>query len=315
VHTTNPDLRRLMVDGPRSGDIIEQIERLGQMGITCHTQLVLCPGANDGEELERSIRELTALRPVVESISVVPVGLTKYNNMISVEKLPPLRPFSRDEALGVMEQVERWQRQFAAEPGAHGMPFVYLSDEWYYTTKRSFPPARHYGSYAQIENGVGMTRKLLDDWRHERATLAEHAQQAKRAQQPAPARRAAILTSLMAAPVMRRIAREITRATGLEVRVVPVVNQLFGSIVTVAGLLGGQDTLDAIARELADFGPDDLALLPRVMLDNAGVRFLDDVTLAEFTQRATPRVVFAKTAEELRVAIASLLATPELAAP
>ncbi len=314
VHTTNPDLRRLMVDGPRSGDIIEQIERLGQLGITCHTQLVLCPGANDGEELERSIRELAALRPIVESISAVPVGLTKYNNMISVEKLPPLRPYTQAEALDVMARVERWQRQFAAEPGAHGMPFVYLSDEWYYTTKRPFPPARHYGSYAQIENGVGMTRKLLDDWRHERATLTEQAQQAQQAQQAAPARRAAILTSLMAAPVMRRIAREITRATGLEVRVVPVVNQLFGPIVTVAGLLGGQDMLDTITSELADFGPDDLALLPRVMLDNAGVRFLDDVTLTEFTQRATPRVVFAKTAEELRVAIGSLLATPELAA-
>ncbi len=314
VHTTNPDLRRLMVDGPRSGDIIEQIERLGQLGITCHTQLVLCPGANDGEELERSIRELAALRPIVESISAVPVGLTKYNNMISVEKLPPLRPYTQAEALDVMARVERWQRQFAAEPGAHGMPFVYLSDEWYYTTKRPFPPARHYGSYAQIENGVGMTRKLLDDWRHERATLTEQAQQAQQAQQAAPARRAAILTSLMAAPVMRRIAREITRATGLEVRVVPVVNQLFGPIVTVAGLLGGQDMLDTITSELADFGPDDLALLPRVMLDNAGVRFLDDVTLAEFTQRATPHVVFAKTAEELRVAIGSLLATPELAA-
>ena len=211
-----------------------------------------------------------------------------------------------------MARVERWQRQFATEPGAHGMPFVYLSDEWYYTTKRPFPPARHYGSYAQIENGVGMTRKLLDDWRRERATLTE---QAKRAQTATPTRRAAILTSLMAAPVMRRIAREITRATGLEVRVVPVVNQLFGPIVTVAGLLGGQDALDTIARELADFGPDDLALLPRVMLDNAGVRFLDDVTLAEFTQRATPRVVFAKTAEELRVAIDSLLPTPELVTP
>jgi NifB/MoaA-like Fe-S oxidoreductase len=305
-----------MVDGPRSGEIIEQIERLGRMGIACHTQLVLCPGANDGEELERSIRELAALRPVVESISAVPVGLTKYNNMISVEKLPPLRPYSRTEALEVMTRVEGWQRQFAAEPGAQGLPFVYLSDEWYYTTKRPFPPARHYGSYAQIENGVGMTRKLLDEWRREKVILAQQGQRDEARDDGAHTpctRRAAIITSLMAAPVMRRIAREITSATGLEVRVVPVVNQLFGSIVTVAGLLGGQDTLDAIARELADFGPDDLALLPRVMLDNAGVRFLDDVTLAEFTPQVTPRVVFAKTAGELRAAISSLLATPELA--
>ena len=324
VHTTNPELRRLMVDGPRSGEIMEQIERLGRMGITCHTQLVLCPGANDGEELERSIRELTALRPVVESISVVPVGLTKYNNMISVEKLPPLRPYTHAEALEVMARVERWQRRFATEPDAHGLPFVYLSDEWYYTTRKPFPPARHYGSYAQIENGVGMTRKLLDDWRHEKAALARQAEipaeipaemRAKSAAHVAarPARRVGILTSLMAEPVLRRIAREARQATGLETRVVPVVNQLFGSIVTVAGLLGGRDMLDAIAREFADFGPDDLLLLPRVMLDNAGVRFLDDVTLAEFIAQVTPRVVFAKTAAELRAALGSLLPAPELA--
>lgn len=310
VHTTNPDLRRLMVDGPRSGEILEQLQRLGALGIAAHTQLVLCPGANDGDELERSIRELAALRPTVESISVVPVGLTKYNNMISVEHLPPLRPYTQAEALDVMERVERWQRQFAAEPGAHGRPFVYLSDEWYYTTKRPFPPARHYGAYAQIENGVGMTRKLLDDWRHERAALPHQAADA------APARRrVGLLTSVMAEPVMRRIAREIARVTGLDLRIIPVVNQLFGPSVTVAGLLGGQDALDAIARDLADLGADDLLLLPRVMLDNAGVRFLDDVTLAEFRRQVRPRVAFAKTAAELRAAISELLVAPEPANP
>ncbi len=314
VHTTNPDLRRLMVDGPRSGDILAQIERLGSLGITCHTQLVLCPGANDGDELERSIRELAALRPTVESISVVPVGLTKYNNMITVEKLPPLRPYTEAEAQDVMARVEQWQRQFAAEPGARGLPFVYLSDEWYYTTKRPFPSARHYGGYAQIENGVGMTRKLLDDWRREKSMLSRRTAVADEVNdRSAPQRRAAIITSVMAAPVMRRLAREATRAPGRVVRVVPVINQLLGPLVTVAGLLGAQDTLDAIARELPDLREDDLLLLPRVMLDNAGVRFLDDVTLEEFTAQARPRVVFAKTAEELRVALASLLVTPTLA--
>jgi len=301
VHTTNPDLRRRMVDGPRSGEIIAQIERLGAMGITCHTQLVLCPGANDGEELERSIRELAALRPTVESISAVPVGLTKYNNMITVENLPPLRPYTREESLDVIERVERWQRQFAAEPGAHGLPFVYLSDEWYYTTGKPFPPSRHYGGFAQIENGVGMTRKLLDDWRREREALP-HVE--------APAGRVAILTSAMAEPVIRRIARDITRRTGVETRVVPIPNQIFGPIVTVAGLIGGRDALDTIARELPDLVEGDLLLAPRVMLDNAGARFLDDVTLEEFRTAIRPRVVFAKTAAELRAAIASLAPAP-----
>jgi NifB/MoaA-like Fe-S oxidoreductase len=275
------------------------------MGIHVHTQLVLCPGANDGAEMDRSIRELAALRPMVESISVVPVGLTKYNNMISVEKLPPLRSFTVEESRAVVDLVEGWQRQFAAEPGARGLPFVYLSDEWYYTTRRPFPPARHYGDYAQIENGVGMTRKLLEEWRREKAALAEQSAGA----QPG-GRRVAILTSAMATPVMRRIGRDIARATGLETRVIPVENQLFGAIVTVAGLLGGRDILDTIARELPDFGPDDLILAPRVSLDNPGVRFLDDVTLVEFREQAPAPVIFARTAAELRAGVGTLLMAP-----
>src|SRR5947209_20272644 len=101
-----------MVDGPRAGDIIAQIQRLDSMHITCHTQLVLCPPINDGPHLDRSIRDLTDLRPIVESISVVPVGLTKYNNMIKMGELPPLRHYTRAEAEALIEQVEVYQRQF-----------------------------------------------------------------------------------------------------------------------------------------------------------------------------------------------------------
>ncbi|MBF6590518.1 MAG: DUF512 domain-containing protein [Ktedonobacterales bacterium] len=306
VHTTNPDLRRQLVDGPRSGEILAQIQRLGSIGIACHTQLVLCPTINDGAELERSIAELAALRPTVASISVVPVGLTKYNNMLKAESLPALRPYTREESRAVVAQVERWQRRFSAEPEAPGQPFVYLSDEWYYVTERPFPPARHYGAYAQIENGVGMTRQLLDAWRAAKRTLP-----------PALAtpRKVAIVTSTMAAPVIERLAHDLRRIVGLEVRVVPVINQFFGPIVTVAGLLSGQDVLDELARSCADFGPDDLLLLPRVILDNAGTRFLDDVTVASFRARAPAPVIFAKTAAELATAIGALAAVAPTAAP
>src|SRR5258708_39042369 len=102
-----------MVDGPRAGDIIEHIQRLGELVITCHTQLVLCPPINDGVHLERSVRDLTALRPIVESVSVVPVGLTKYNNMIKTGDLPALRHYTRAEAEIVMQQVECYQRELA----------------------------------------------------------------------------------------------------------------------------------------------------------------------------------------------------------
>ena len=161
------------MDGPRSGEIVPQLQRLGSLGITCHTQLVLCPGINDGDELERSIADLAALRPTVASISVVPVGLTKYNNLLKVGDLPAMRTFTRPEALEVVERVERWQKRFAAEPGAHRLPFVYLSDEWYFIAGRQFPPAHHYGDFAQLENGVGMTRKLLDEWKDARRSLPQ----------------------------------------------------------------------------------------------------------------------------------------------
>ncbi|WIG61979.1 MAG: Fe-S oxidoreductase, related to NifB/MoaA family with PDZ N-terminal domain [Ktedonobacterales bacterium] len=302
VHTTNPDLRRKMVDGPRAGDILAQIQRIGSLGITCHTQLVLCPGINDGDELERSIRDLTALRPIVESISVVPVGLTKYNNLLKTGELPPMRPFRLDEARDVMARVERWQRQFATEPGAHGLPFVYLSDEWYYNTNQPFPPARHYGDYAQIENGVGMTRKLVEDWRVAKRTLPTALEQP---------RKVAILTSAMAAPIITKLARDLRAIAGLDVRVLPVTNVFFGPIVTAAGLLCGQDVLDEIARSCPDFTPDDLLLLPRVMLDNAGKRFLDDVTIEDFIARAPGRVVFARDAAALAAAVCTLAPAPE----
>jgi putative radical SAM enzyme (TIGR03279 family) len=305
VHTTNPDLRRKMVDGPRSGEIVEQIRRLGDLGIECHTQLVLCPGINDGDELERSIADLAELRPIVQSISAVPVGLTKYNNMLKVGALPPMRPFRLDEAQDVMARVSRWQGRFAVEPGAHGLPFVYLSDEWYYLTSQPFPPARHYGGYAQIENGVGMTRKLLDDWKAAKRTLPASA---------APRPRLAIVTSTMAAPVLERVAADIRQATGLEVRVLLVTNHFFGPLVTVAGLLCGQDVLDELALRCGDFTEDDLILLPRVLLDNPGARFLDDVTVEEFRARAPGRVVFAKTADELAAAVRSSCCVDEPAA-
>ncbi|HET8907406.1 MAG TPA: DUF512 domain-containing protein [Ktedonobacterales bacterium] len=294
VHTTNPELRRKMVDGPRSGEILEQIRRLGDLGIGCHTQLVLCPGINDGDELERSIAELAALRPTVESISAVPVGLTKYNNMLKVEGLPPMRPYRVDEANDVMERVERWQRQFAAEPGARGLPFVYLSDEWYYVTKRPFPPARHYGNYAQIENGVGMTRKLLDDWRAACKTLP--------AALPKP-RRVGIVTSMMARPVIERMARDLRRTSDIEVRVVPVENRFFGPVVTVAGLLCGQDVVEQVREQCSDFTDSDLLLVPRVMLDNAGKRFLDDMTVEDIRAQLPAPVTFARAADEIAMAM------------
>ena len=293
VHTTDPDLRRKMVDGPRAGDIIEHIKRLGSMGITCHTQLVLCPPINDGPHLDRSIQDLAELRPTVESISVVPVGLTKYNNMIKTGDLPPLRHCTREEAEAVIEQVETYQHRFEADD-PDGNPFVYLSDEWYYLTEREFPPAKHYGSYAQIENGVGMTRYLMDQWARSKRKLPMNLSQP---------RRVTLVTSTMALPVIEEFAEDMRKVEGLEVQVLPVVNTFFGAEVTVAGLLCGQDVLTAL-QEHGNLG--DLVLLPHVMLDNAGERFLDDTTVEEFMDGIPVRAKFVRNAQETIEAIRSL---------
>ena len=298
VHTTDPDLRRKMVDGPRAGDIIDHIQRLGSMGITCHTQLVLCPPINDGPQLDRSIHDLSELKPTVESISVVPVGLTKYNNMMKTGDLPPLRHYTREEAKSVIEQVETYQRRFENDDPERN-PFVYLSDEWYYLTGHKFPSAKHYGSYAQIENGVGMTRYLMDQWARSRRKLP--------ANMPQP-RRVTLVTSTMARPVIEQFAEDMRKIEGLEVQVLPVVNTFFGAEVTVAGLLCGRDVLAAL-EEHGNLG--DLVLLPRVMLDNAGERFLDDTKVEDFKERLPVRVEFVRNAQETIEAILSIANTED----
>ncbi len=294
VHATDPDLRRQMVDGPRAGDIIGHIQRLGDMHISCHTQLVMCPTINDGAQLERSINDLAALRPIVESISVVPIGLTKYNNMIKTGDLPPLRHYTREEAEVIMAQVEVYQRQFAAND-LDGAPFVFLSDEWYYLTQRDFPSASHYGFYSQIENGVGMTRFLIDQWEHSKRRLPTAI--------PEP-RRVTIVTSTMASSVIATLAEDMRKVSNLDVQLLPVVNKFFGAEVTVAGLLCGQDVLEALQEH---GNPGDLILLPRVMLNNEGVRFLDDVTVEEFKEKLLPaRVEFVRNAQETIDAVRTL---------
>jgi NifB/MoaA-like Fe-S oxidoreductase len=214
-----------------------------------------------------------------------------------------MRIYRRDEAESVMDRVARWQTRFMAETGG---PFVYLSDEWYYLTHRPFPRARHYGDYAQIENGVGMTRHLLDAWQRARRNL------------PAPhavTGRVALITATMAESVMRRITDDIRTATNLDVRLIPIENRFFGPTTTVAGLLCGQDVLDTIHERCADLTRDDLILLPRVMLDNAGTRFLDDITLEQFRDAVTPRVEFLKSAEEVVSAVRSLAPATSVGTP
>ena len=299
VHTTEPELRRQMVDGPRAGEILDHIRRLGDLNIRAHTQLVLCPPINDGEHLDRSIADLVALRPTVASISAVPVGLTKFNNMLKVGELPALRPYRRDEAEAVVAQVTAWQARLEAEIGE---PFVYLSDEWYYLTGKPFPRAAHYRGYAQIENGVGMTRKMLDDWARLRRKLPKAVPEATHI---------TLVTATMAQGVMTKLVTDLNAIDGLQVDLLPVVNGFFGPLVTVAGLLCGNDILDALMAHRAEHpttAAKQLVVLPRIVLDNSGAQFLDDVTVADFQQRAGKPIIFTNDVSEIAELLHALAA-------
>lgn len=260
VHATEPELRRRLLQRPDAPDVLVQLRRLHALGIEVHTQLVLVPGLNDGPHLARSLSDLAALAfEPVQSVGVVPVGLTRYHR-------GPFRVYRPDEMAGVLAQVEEWQAHFWRE---HGAGWVYLSDEWYLVLDRRLPPASAYDGFPQIENGIGMVRQLIDAW----ATCKSHV--ACRLSQ-----RATLVCGTLIAPLMARLADDLAALTGAQVQVLPVVNRFFGPTVTVSGLLTAQDVVAALKERPAT----DSVLLPRAMFDAAGQRTLDDWTPTDVAQ-------------------------------
>ncbi|WP_258359026.1 DUF512 domain-containing protein [Moorella sulfitireducens] len=263
VHTTNPQLRSKMLGNPRGGEIMAHLTKLAAAGIQMHTQVVLCPGLNDGPELERTVKDLSGLFPAVQSIAVVPVGLTSRR-----EHLYPLRRVKPEEAAGIISQIAAWQAGFRRR---FGCGFVYGADEFYLLANLPLPPASFYDDFPQTENGVGLTRLFLDEFK---ATLA------KLKQPEIQPRRVIIATGTLAAPVLAGLIQEATaKASSLEAMVVPVNNHFFGPQVTVAGLLTGRDLLQGL-KEAASWAreKEGVILIPDVMLKKDTPVFLDDMT-------------------------------------
>ena len=292
VHATDVELRRTLLGNARAPDVVAQLERLGALGLRAHTQIVLTPGVNDGPALERSLRDLTALHPAVETVSVVPVGASPRLEEWSrerdgIELPPPERAFAR----GLIATVRRFQRDCEA---AHGRSVVQCADEYYLAAGRPPPAARRYDGFAQYENGIGMVRALLDDWARLRRRL--------RARPAAglAGKRVAIACGALIAPTLTRLTAAFAAETGVEASVHPVTNTLFGERVNVSGLLGGADLAGALAGVEAD-----LALLPRTSLDYFGERFLDGLTVAEAADRIGAPVAFATSLSEAFDAIAA----------
>ncbi|MCL6442697.1 MAG: DUF512 domain-containing protein [Alicyclobacillus sp.] len=281
VHTTNPDLRVRMLGNKRSGEILRQISFLAERGIEMNTQIVLCPEWNDGEELDRTIRDLYPYYPAVKTLSVVPVGLTKHRR-----GLHKLRPCTPEEARRVIEQVAAWQTVLRPKLGAS---FVHAADEFYVLAGENVPPSHHYDEFAQTENGVGVIRIFLDEleeiWPRVPRTL------------PVAHRHVAVVTSVSAQKVIRDCLSRLDGVDGLRTDVLPIVNDFYGHNVTVAGLLTGQDILNQIRDKVADV---DCVLLPDIMLKDDEDVFLDDYTVEALSQGlGKPVVVVPATATGL----------------
>ena len=266
VHSTDPALRVKLMSNPTAGRIMERLTALKEAGITFHTQIVLCPGLNDGEALERTLADLASLYPYCASIAAVPVGLTKYR-----EGLYPLRGYTVDEARALIEYGEKKQAQYREQ---WDDTFFYLSDEWYLTAELPLPPAVSYGDFPQIENGVGLLRLFELDFRE---ALAEKT--------PLPSPRQITVAGGTAANPFFRDLYKYLEDYNIYADVVPVQNRFFGGNVHVAGLVTAGDLMAAFP------GPGDGPLLiPRNMLREKDSVFLDGVTLAELEQKLDRRI-------------------------
>jgi putative radical SAM enzyme (TIGR03279 family) len=286
VHATELELRRQMLQRFDAPDVIVQLRRLAEIGIEVHCQLVLVPGFNDGPHLERSLADLAELASApVLSVGVVPVGLTRYHR-------GPFRSYRSEEMARVLEQITPWQARFRRE---HGVGWVYPSDEWYLALGHDVPPAAEYDGYPQIENGVGMVRRLLEEWKSQMADC--RLQIADREWQMASGRRqtAVLICGTLIAPIIVQLMDEMTALTGLRVKVLPVVNQFFGPTVTVSGLLAGQDVVATVKEHTLE-GP---VFLPRAMFDAAGERTLDDWTLKAVEDVLEVPVIVAESLKEV----------------
>lgn len=260
--TTNPELRCKMLHNRFAGRSLQIVDRLVEAGIVLNGQIVLCKGWNDGEELERSLSDLYGYLPDLQSVSVVPVGLSKFR-----DGLEPLEPFDSEDAKKVISQVNKWQKKAMEEFGIH---FVHASDEWYLLAGEELPEEASYDGYLQLENGVGMLR-LLETEFHEALSEEEGGEKAGKY---------SIATGKLAAPFIRKLAEEMRgKFPNIEVKVYDITNDFFGERITVAGLITGRD----LKKQLKDQDLGEKLLLPCHMLRSGEEVFLDDVTVSELS--------------------------------
>lgn len=259
-HTTNPKLRCKMLHNRFAGEALKKVDKFYEGGIQMNGQIVLCKGINDGEELERSIRDLSKYLPLLQSVSVVPVGLTKFR-----DGLYPLEPFSKEDAREVIDIIEKWQKVFYEEYGLH---FIHAGDEWYINAGMEMPEEERYDGYLQLENGVGMIRLLQDEFVESFEKLEGDDRQAE----------VSMATGFAAYDYLKAMLEKLqSKYPNVKIHLYKIRNDFFGERITVAGLITGQDLI----AQLKGQPLGEKLLLPCNMLRSGEDVFLDDITLEE----------------------------------
>lgn len=259
-HTMNPALRCQMLNNRFAGEALKKVDKLYEAGIEMNGQIVLCKDINDKEELEFTIGELTKYIPHLKSVSVVPVGMTQYR-----DDLYALKPFTKEDAKKVLDCIHRWQREIFAKYGTH---FIHAGDEWYILAGEKMPAEETYDGYLQLENGVGMTRLLLNEVEEECQKLTGDGRK----------KELSIATGVLAYPYIKDLSEKVCQKyPGIQASVYEIKNNFFGERITVAGLLTGKDIISQLkGKELGEC----LLLSSNVLRSGEDV-FLDDVTVSE----------------------------------
>jgi putative radical SAM enzyme (TIGR03279 family) len=253
IHSTNDEIRRHMLRNPNAAPILKEIQFLVKNKIKIHTQIVLCPGLNDGADLVKTINDLYKLYPYVNTIAVIPVGLTALGNK-------KLRPVTKQDAEDALTIIEKAQKKFSKK---HGDYIVYGADELYIKAGINFPPLKNYGELHQIENGIGMVAQFMEKARRFRKHIT-----------PSISRIFAI-TGVSFYPYLNKFAGRLRDKYGFNITIIPVRNLFFGESVSVTGLISGRDILRSLMGKVNE---DDILLIPDVTLRNGEDIFLDDIS-------------------------------------
>lgn len=267
VHTMNMELRKQMLRTPLAGNLIEQLESLEKADIEYHTQIVLCPGLNDGDDLDNTIQKLLERRPYLQSLAIVPVGLTRFRT-----DCYPLQLFDKEGARKVVAQVKKWQDKNREETGE---TLIYLSDEFYLLAGEDIPPAEYYDGFPQLDNGIGLTRNFIDEWAEAEKEIMPAAFDKKV--------KLLVVSGKAIEPIFKKLINSIN-IPQLDVHILAVENQYYGTSVDVSGLLTGVDIKNAVCaiKDTADF---DGVIIPSSAVRAGDDILLDDMTVSELEKQ------------------------------